>query len=103
MAVVGVLAGITLSQSRDRPRASGNDTEHSVVEAERRVPDALARPEEEATEPSVDPVSPPASLARPAEPARPKAPRRARKPVQRKPRTVAKPVRQADDVLDPWM
>ncbi|MGB3049787.1 MAG: protein kinase [Polyangiales bacterium] len=100
--VVGVLAGITLSQSRDQALTSG---EHTVVETERRVPDLLARPEEQSAEPSVDLVAPPASLTRPAEAARarPKAPRRVRKSVQSKPRKPAKPVRQADDVVDPWM
>jgi hypothetical protein len=94
------LAGITLSQSRDQALTSG---EHTVVETERRVPDLLARPEEQSAEPSVDLVAPPASLTRPAEAARPKTPRRVRKSVQSKPRKPAKPVRQADDVVDPWM
>ena len=103
--VVGVLAGITLSQSGDQALTSGA---HTVVETERRVPDLLARPEEQSAEPSVDLVAPPASLtglveaSRPEAP-RPKAPRRVRKSVQSKPKEPAKPVRQADDVVDPWM
>jgi hypothetical protein len=103
VATLGVLLGGSFSKNRAQPLASSEGTQQTVKETERGVPDALARPKEETAEPSLDPVIPPESLARPKQPPGPKAARHVRKSVRKKPSKRAKPVQQADEVLDPWM